>query len=45
MIIDRDFVNNRFGEHGGAKQFDKVLNNQLDTVLEELSEAIWPKLG
>jgi len=45
VIIDRDFVNNRFGEHGGAKQFDKVLNNQLDTVLEELSEAIWPKLG
>jgi type I restriction enzyme R subunit len=42
VIIDRDFVNNRFGEHGGAKQFDKVLNNQLDTVLEELSEAIWP---
>jgi type I restriction enzyme R subunit len=42
VIIDRDFVNNRFGEHGGAKQFDKVLNNQLDIVLEELSEAIWP---
>ncbi|TMS82688.1 type I restriction-modification system endonuclease [Pseudoalteromonas sp. S554] len=42
VIIDRDFVNNRFGEHGGAKQFDKVLNNQLDSVLEELSEAIWP---
>ncbi|MBU2887711.1 hypothetical protein KO507_18245 [Gilvimarinus agarilyticus] len=41
VIIDRDFINNRFGEKGGAKQFDKVLNNQLDTVLEALSDALW----
>jgi type I restriction enzyme R subunit len=41
VIIDRDFVNNRFAEQGGAKQLDKILGNQLDTVLEELSEAIW----
>lgn len=42
VIIDRDFVNNRFGEQGGAKQLDKVLGNQLNTVLDELSDAIWP---
>jgi type I restriction enzyme R subunit len=42
VIIDRDFVNNRFAEQGGAKQLDKVLENQLDTVLDELSDAIWP---
>ncbi len=42
VIIDRAFVNNRFAEQGGAKQLDKVLGNQLDTVLEELGEAIWP---
>jgi len=42
VIVDREFVNNRFDQHGGAKQFDKVLNNQLDTVLGEISEAIWP---
>ncbi|GGX46252.1 type I restriction-modification system endonuclease [Saccharospirillum salsuginis] len=42
VIIDRDFVNNRFSLKGGAKQFDKMLNNQLDEVLDELSEAIWP---
>ena len=42
VIIDRDFVNSRFAEQGGAKQLNKVLGNQLDTVLEELSEAIWP---
>ncbi|KJY93927.1 type I restriction-modification system endonuclease [Pseudoalteromonas ruthenica] len=41
VIVDRAFVNNRFGQQGGAKQFDKVLNNQLDTVLSELSDSIW----
>lgn len=41
VIIDRDFVNQRFAEHGGAKQLDKVLVNQLDLVLDELSEAMW----
>lgn len=43
VIIDRDFVNNRFAEQGGSKQLDKVLGNQLDTVLDELSDAIWPQ--
>lgn len=41
VIIDRDFVNNRFGEQGGARQLDKVLGNKLDIVLEDLSDAIW----
>lgn len=43
VIIDRDFVNNRFAEQGGARQLDKVLGNQLDSVLDKLSEAIWPQ--
>jgi len=42
VIIDREFVNSRFAEQGGAKQLDKVLGNQLDTVLDELGDAIWP---
>ncbi|MFI8417869.1 type I restriction-modification system endonuclease [Serratia sp. NPDC078593] len=41
VIIDHDFVNNRFAEQGGAKQLNKVLGNQLNTVLDELSDAIW----
>lgn len=45
VIIDRDFVNSRFGDKGGAKRFDKVLDNQLDEVLAELSEAVWPSIA
>lgn len=45
VIIDRDFVNNRFADDGGAKQMDRVLGEQLDTVLDELSEAMWPSAG
>jgi len=41
VILDREFVNQLFGDHGGAKQLDKVLGNQLDSVLDELSEGIW----
>jgi|TARA_R110002126_G_scaffold205345_1_gene352584 type I restriction enzyme R subunit len=42
VIVDREFVNSRFAEQGGAKQLDKVLGNQLDTILDGLSDTIWP---
>jgi type I restriction enzyme R subunit len=42
VIIDHEFVNNRFSEQGGAKQLNNALNGQLDAVLEELAGAIWP---
>ncbi|KGK41197.1 DEAD/DEAH box helicase [Nitrincola sp. A-D6] len=45
VIIDREFVNSRFSEQGGAKQLDRVLANQLDSVLDELCEAIWPPMS
>lgn len=44
IVIDKEFINHRFTDSGGAKQLDKILGNQLDTVLDELSEAIWPAL-
>ena len=44
VVIDKEFINQRFTDSGGAKQLDKILGNQLDTVLDELSEAIWPAL-
>ncbi|MGM0616406.1 MAG: type I restriction-modification enzyme R subunit C-terminal domain-containing protein, partial [Pseudomonadota bacterium] len=43
VIIDREFVNQRFADDGGAKQMDRILGEQLDSVLEELNEAMWPE--
>lgn len=43
VIIDREFVNTRFADDGGARQMDKILGKQLDTVLDELNEAMWPQ--
>ena len=45
VIIDQQFVNQRFDDKGGAKQLDKVLGGKLEQVLEELGEAVWPGVG
>lgn len=42
VILDRETINQLPAFTGGARQLDKVLNNQLDSVLEELGEAVWP---
>jgi len=42
VILDRDTVNQLPAFQGGAKQLDKVLGEQLDSVLDELNEAMWP---
>lgn len=42
VILDRDTVNQLPVFTGGAKQLDKVLDAQLDSVLDELNEAMWP---
>ena len=41
--LKNSFVNHRFADDGGARQMNKVLGEQLDTVLEELNEAMWPE--
>lgn len=41
VVVDHQFVNERFAQHGGAKQFDKVLDDQLDNVLNLLGESLW----
>lgn len=43
VIIDREFVNNRFADDGGARQMNKILGKKLNTVLEELNEVMWPE--
>ncbi|EAZ98524.1 type I restriction-modification system endonuclease [Marinobacter sp. ELB17] len=42
VVIDRATVNQLPAFQGGAKQLDKVLNQQLDNVLEEINGAMWP---
>lgn len=41
VVLDKLFINDLPAFQGGAKQLDKVLNNQLDTVLDELREHLW----
>ena len=41
VIIDHNFVNNAFAQEGGAKRVDKLLDNQLDEVLEQLALGLW----
>ncbi|WP_086479308.1 type I restriction-modification system endonuclease [Oceanospirillum sanctuarii] len=41
VIVDQEFINREFAQDGGAKRFNKVLNDQLDQVLEELNDGIW----
>ena len=40
-VIDRDTINEHFAVYGGAKRMDKLLDNTLDQVLEELNANIW----
>jgi len=41
VVIDRQFINQRFASEGGALQLDKRLNNQLDIVITDLNEYLW----
>lgn len=41
VIIDHNFVNNAFTQEGGAKRVDKLLDNQLDEVLNTLADGLW----
>ncbi|QEZ47477.1 type I restriction-modification system endonuclease [Cupriavidus oxalaticus] len=43
VVIDPAFVNRAFSGDGGAKQLDKILGGQLDRVLGELAQSIWPQ--
>ena len=41
VVIDHDFINRAFAANGGAKRLDKVLDQQLDRVVEALAESLW----
>jgi len=41
VVIDKSFINDLPAFQGGVKQIDKLLNNQLDSVLGELKSYLW----
>ena len=43
LVIDQAFVNNAFANDGGAKQLDKLLGGQLDSVMGALAAGLWPR--
>lgn len=45
VVVDHDFVNNCFANDGGAKRLNMVLDDQLDSLLQELREGIWLQQG
>ncbi len=41
VVLDKQFINDLPAFQGGAKQLNKLLGSQLDTVLDELREHLW----
>lgn len=39
VILDQAFINENF--EGGIKQLNNILGNQLESVMQEINEAIW----
>jgi type I site-specific restriction endonuclease len=43
VVLDQQFVNQRFNADGGAMRLNLVLGGQLDQVLATFAEALWPQ--
>jgi type I restriction enzyme R subunit len=43
VVIDQQFVNQRFSADGGAKKLNAMLGGQLDQVLRQFADALWPQ--
>lgn len=41
IVMDHQFVNQRFSSDGGAKQLNQVLGGQLHTVLTTFADTLW----
>ena len=44
VVVDHDFINDRFAQQGGIKRLDKLLDNRLESVLEQLNNGLWQPL-
>ncbi len=45
VVMDRQFVNQRFNADGGAKQLNQVLGGKLDQVLTTFADALWQQVA
>lgn len=45
VVIDRQFVNQRFSADGGAKTLNTMLGGQLDQVLDKFADGLWPQVA
>jgi type I restriction enzyme R subunit len=43
LVIDQTFVNQAFANDGGAKQLDKLLGGQLEHIIGQLADGLWPR--
>lgn len=43
IVIDHSFVNTAFANDGGAKQLNKLLGGQLEQVMNNLADGLWPQ--
>ena len=41
VVLDKNFVNHLFSADGGANKLNSLLDNQLDTILDQMSDALW----
>ena len=45
VVMDRQFVNQRFNADGGAKQLNQVLGGKFDQVLTTFADAPWQQVA
>ncbi|WP_186198169.1 type I restriction-modification system endonuclease [Burkholderia gladioli] len=45
VVVDNQFINTAFADHGGAKGLDNTLGGKLHVVLDELAETLWPQVA
>ncbi len=43
VVIDQPAINRIFAADGGAKRLDSLLDRQLDKVIDQLTESLWPQ--
>jgi type I restriction enzyme R subunit len=41
VVIDQQFVNQRFSADGGAKKLNTMFGGQLDQVLDQFTQGFW----